>query len=150
VDIFYLIIAAAIVALPFLLSKLFSGSSRDTQVVLGASPAPKKPASPHRAPARTQGAPVETDEKADMTDFGRQKTHYPTEADGSKTQAAVQPQGIASAMQSITSMLKLARDVIPEVRRLAKQGQKIEAIKLLRERTGMGLNEAKTIVDKFG
>ena len=37
--------------------------------------------------------------------------------------------------------------VSEEVRRLARQGQAISAIKLLREESGMGLKEAKDVVD---
>ena len=148
-EIVYIVIAAIIVILPFLLSKLLSGSTRDTQVVLGATRVPRKPAASRPPSARLQDAPVVTDEKADMTGFGRHKTTYATEPDHGKAAAADQP-GIGSARLSITSMLKVAREVFPEARRLAKQGQKIEAIKLLRERTGMGLKEAKAIVDKLG
>jgi len=39
--------------------------------------------------------------------------------------------------------------VLDEVRRLADSGQKIEAIKHLREATGLGLTEAKQIVDSL-
>ncbi|WP_174399447.1 ribosomal protein L7/L12 [Mycolicibacterium sp. Dal123E01] len=35
----------------------------------------------------------------------------------------------------------------PEVLQLALQGQKIQAIKILREQTGLGLKESKDIVD---
>lgn len=37
--------------------------------------------------------------------------------------------------------------VSPEVLRLALAGQKIQAIKMLREQTGLGLRESKDIVD---
>ena len=39
--------------------------------------------------------------------------------------------------------------VSPEVMRLAADGQKIQAIKRLREETGLGLKEAKNIVDRL-
>lgn len=39
--------------------------------------------------------------------------------------------------------------VLEEVRALADSGQKIEAIKHLREATGLGLTEAKQIVDSL-
>ncbi|MCX8564056.1 ribosomal protein L7/L12 [Mycolicibacterium mucogenicum] len=39
--------------------------------------------------------------------------------------------------------------VSPEVLRLAGAGQKIQAIKRLREETGMGLKQAKDIVDRL-
>jgi len=39
--------------------------------------------------------------------------------------------------------------ILAEVRRLAGSGQKIEAIKVLRDATGLGLAEAKDIVDSL-
>ncbi|MUL79817.1 ribosomal protein L7/L12 [Mycolicibacterium sp. CBMA 226] len=39
--------------------------------------------------------------------------------------------------------------VSPEVLRLAAAGQKIQAIKRLREETGLGLKQAKDIVDRL-
>ncbi len=39
--------------------------------------------------------------------------------------------------------------VSPAVVRLAADGQKIQAIKRLREETGMGLKEAKDVVDRL-
>lgn len=37
-----------------------------------------------------------------------------------------------------------------EVRKLAQEGKKIEAIKRYREETGLGLMESKTAVDRLG
>jgi len=45
--------------------------------------------------------------------------------------------------------LEIDPAVLEEVRRLADSGQKIEAIKHLREATGLGLTEAKQIVDSL-
>jgi ribosomal protein L7/L12 len=39
--------------------------------------------------------------------------------------------------------------VLADIRKLSDSGQKIEAIKLLREATGLGLTEAKRIVDSL-
>jgi ribosomal protein L7/L12 len=39
--------------------------------------------------------------------------------------------------------------VSSEVQRLAMQGKKIQAIKLLRDQTGLGLRDAKDIVDRI-
>jgi ribosomal protein L7/L12 len=36
------------------------------------------------------------------------------------------------------------------VHRLIKQGEKMEAIKLIRDRTGLGLKEANDIADQLG
>lgn len=41
-------------------------------------------------------------------------------------------------------------DVEAEVRTLVHSGRKIQAIRLVRERTGLRLKEAKDIVDRFG
>jgi len=45
--------------------------------------------------------------------------------------------------------LEIDPAVLDEVRRLTDSGQKIEAIKHLREATGLGLTEAKEIVDSL-
>jgi ribosomal protein L7/L12 len=41
-------------------------------------------------------------------------------------------------------------DFPPEVVQLALEGNKIGAIKVLRERTGLSLGDAKTVVDSIG
>jgi ribosomal protein L7/L12 len=41
-------------------------------------------------------------------------------------------------------------DWMPEVRSLVAQGDKIHAIKVYRERTGVGLAEAKSAIDRMG
>ena len=43
--------------------------------------------------------------------------------------------------------LDYSNPLVPEIRDLAREGRKIEAIKRLRERTGLGLREAKDAVD---
>ncbi len=43
----------------------------------------------------------------------------------------------------------LAPDLEQEVRGLLGEGKKIMAIKVVRERTGLGLKEAKDLVDRF-
>ena len=45
--------------------------------------------------------------------------------------------------------LEIDAAVLDEARRLTDSGQKIEAIKHLREATGLGLTEAKQIVDSL-
>jgi hypothetical protein len=45
--------------------------------------------------------------------------------------------------------LEIDPALLDEVRRLAESGQTIEAIKRLREATGLGLTEAKQIVDSL-
>ena len=45
--------------------------------------------------------------------------------------------------------LEIDPKVLDEIRTLAESGQKIEAIKLMREATGLGLKEAKDLVDSL-
>lgn len=55
----------------------------------------------------------------------------------------------AGEEQHMAEAAQSARDLAPEVQRLVKQGQRLEAVKLIRERTGMGLKEAKELVDRL-
>lgn len=48
----------------------------------------------------------------------------------------------------LTNSSDTESDLPPEVMRAIERGRKIEAIKLLREATGMGLANAKVLVDK--
>lgn len=50
----------------------------------------------------------------------------------------------------LTRMIRLARELTPGVRRLVKEGRKPEAVKLVRERTGMDEETAQQIVDRLG
>ena len=85
----YILIAAAIVILPFVLTKLLSGKSGDTAKVIGAY-------EPAQNPAATQG------------DSG---------------------------------------DLTGQIKALLAQGNKIEAIKLARAKTGFPLEAAKDLVE---
>ena len=116
------VIGAAIVVLPFVLTRLFSGSSGDTTRVLGAEQR-AKPAGVTRGQRPGAGA-------------------KPAKAAG----APAQP---ADGLQSISSALRLSREIGPKLIELIKSGQKIEAIKLIREKTGVDLKTAKSIVDRL-
>jgi len=92
-DLTYIIIAAVIIALPFILTRLFSGGGKkDATTVLGAS-------TPRSRDAR------------------------------------------AAAESALLS---------DEVKALLARGDKIAAVKLLRDHTGLGLKEAKDVIDKLG
>ena len=54
---------------------------------------------------------------------------------------------LAKPVASYISRGGISRNTLKEVRSLATQGRKIEAIKRLREATGMSLREAKDFVD---
>lgn len=61
--------------------------------------------------------------------------------------ALVQPGYVNSEMKAKTDVIT-EESLPPEVMRAIEQGRKIEAIKLLREATGLGLANAKVLVDK--
>ncbi len=67
------------------------------------------------------------------------------EVDRLSTEAAGQ---WSSSTTSIPEPPSRSAEVSNEVEALASQGQKIAAIKLLREQTGMGLKEAKAAVER--
>src|SRR5258706_14322840 len=51
--------------------------------------------------------------------------------------------------KGLIGTIRHAQGMGDKVRRLAKNGQKIEAIKLLREETGMGLEQATDLVNRL-
>jgi ribosomal protein L7/L12 len=165
-DLTYIIIAAVIIILPFALSRLFSGSTRDAKTVLGAStPAP-------RITPVSAGGDVLSEEVKALLAHGRkieaikvvrERTGFPLEAakdmvemigkTGTAQEVAQtleRATSTAPVERTITDMLRLARELTPEVQRLIKENRKVDAIKLIHDRTGMGLKEAKTIVDRLG
>jgi ribosomal protein L7/L12 len=146
----YILIAVLIVVLPIILAKLLSGS-RDTKKVLGAEPRSKPPSVRERAAVPTAGEAVRQevgrllarDRKLDAIKLMREKSGL----------------GLKEARNAVELMEKLPASAPPPpglvatIRRaqeLVAKGQKIQAIKLIREQTGMGLKEAKDLVDRLG
>ncbi len=58
--------------------------------------------------------------------------------------------GRAGQAAAAVPLGKLPRDIDSEIRRLVAAGKSVDAIKLVRERTGLGLKEAKDLVDGLG
>ena len=77
--------------------------------------------------------------------FGRK----PTEPFGRQPPKLIPKQGATVTAEISGQELQIDAAVLDEVRRLTDSGQKIEAIKHLREATGLGLTEAKQIVDSL-
>jgi ribosomal protein L7/L12 len=77
--------------------------------------------------------------------FGRK----PIEPFGQQPPKRLPKQGGTVTAEIGGQELEIDAAVLDEVRRLADAGQKIEAIKHLREATGLGLTEAKEIVDSL-
>lgn len=57
---------------------------------------------------------------------------------------------ISACLRQSGQMIELIGGLAPEEFALARAGNKIGAIKLARERTGLGLREAKDLVDRSG
>jgi large subunit ribosomal protein L7/L12 len=164
----YILIAAAIVVLPFVLTKLLSGKSGDTTKVLGAYTPPQKPA-PKPKPKPAAAAPADygllTDQikallargnKLEAIKLTRSRTGFPLEAAKDmvetieKTGGAATAQAHAPATVDPIALIRNAKDLSQDALQLVKQGKKIDAIQLIRGRTGLGLKEAKEIVDRLG
>ena len=150
----YLLIAAVIIILPIVLSKLFSSRPRDTDRVMGADMPAPKPAAAADAP-ESLSAEVKKllaqGKKIEAIKLAREKTGFLLEA--AKDMVDTIEKGGSPARDGLTdvsSMLRMAKELSPVVGPLIAQGRKVEAIKLIRERTGMGLKEAKDIVDRLG
>jgi ribosomal protein L7/L12 len=77
--------------------------------------------------------------------FGRR----PIEPVGQRPPRMIPMDGGAVAAEIEGQELDIDPKVLDEVRRLSEAGQKIEAIKLLREATGLGLAEAKQVVESL-
>lgn len=77
--------------------------------------------------------------------FGRK----PIEPVGQQRPKVITQDGGAVAAEVEGQELDIDAAVLDECRRLSDNGQKIEAIKVLREATGLGLAEAKQIVESL-
>ena len=77
--------------------------------------------------------------------FGRK----PIEPVGQQRPKMITSEGGAVAAEIEGQELEIDPKVLDEVRQLSDAGRKIEAIKVLREATGLGLAEAKQIVESL-
>ena len=77
--------------------------------------------------------------------FGRK----PIEPVGQQRPKMITSEGGAVAAEIEGQELEIDPKVLDEIRRLSDAGRKIEAIKVLREATGLGLAEAKQIVESL-
>jgi ribosomal protein L7/L12 len=149
-DLTYLFIAAAILALPTLLTRLFSGDSGDTKIVLGLYTSARKPGSKPRSGAslreRVQ-ALIAQRRTREAVELVRSAGKLPP-AKAQEIVAAMQRAG--ATRQPASPSGQPTQEMISQARQLVAQGQKVEAIKLIRQRTGMGLKEAIALADRLG
>jgi len=148
----YILIAVLIFALPFLLTRMFSGRSNRSDEVLGAGPAKVSAAGRGRSDALSvevagllaQGG------KLEAIKLVRDKTGVPLSEARERVEKIGKDAAIVPPAPGLMETIQRAQQMSEEVRRLAARGQKIEAIKLLREKSGLGLKEAKDLVDRLG
>jgi len=163
----YILIAALIIVLPIILTKLLSGS-RDAKKVLGAEPrtARASPSALEAAKAaaldaaKAAAADAAKAAAAAKMAWGNQESKIDAikrlRDTGLTLKAAKdavetrEKNPVAAPPQGLIATIRHAQDVSDEVKKLVKQGKKIEAIKLIREQTGLGLKEAKDLVDRLG
>ena len=161
-DLAYLLLAAIIIALPFVLTKLLSGKSRDAAKVLGAyTPSTRsavKPAAAPAAEAANDAMPIEAQVKAliaqgrkiEAIKLIREANGLSLEAARDSVEAIEQHGRPTLGEMGMMSTIRLAQQLSKEVHELVASGQKVEAIKLVRDQTGLGLKESKELVDRLG
>ena len=148
----YILIAVLILALPFILTKLLSRKSRVTAIVRAAEP-PLAPApEAKRSDAlRTEVATLLAQGgKMEAIKLMRDKKGLPLAAAKEAVETICREEAIVTPAPGLMATIQRAQQMSEEVRRLAKTGRKVEAIKLLREKSGLGLKEAKDLVDRLG
>jgi ribosomal protein L7/L12 len=153
VELTYILIAAFIIVLPIVLTKLFSGKSRDTDKVLGSSAHVATP-----APAPAGAVPIEDQvkgliaqgRKIEAIKLVRETNRISLEAAKDSVEAIEQHGRSTLGEMGMMTTVRVAQELNKDVHKLVAKGQKIEAIQLVRERTGLGLKEAKEIVDRLG
>jgi ribosomal protein L7/L12 len=80
----------------------------------------------------------------------REKKGLPLAAAREAVETICREEAIVTPAPGLMATIQRAQQMSEEVQRLAATGRKIEAIKLLREKGGLGLKEAKELVDRLG
>jgi len=150
----YIILAVAILALPFILTRMLAGRSRSAGKVLGADRAgahKPAPAAGKRDALREEVTHLLAQGgKLEAIKLMREKTGMGLAEAKEAVEAVAREDSIVPPAPGLAATMQRAQEMSEEVRRLAAKGQKIEAIKLLREKSGIGLKEAKDLVDRLG
>ena len=148
----YILVAVLILALPVILTKLLSGKSRDSAVVRGAPVPASAPAAEPRRPddLRSEVASLLAQGgKLEAIKLLRDKKGLPLAAAKEAVETIGREEAVVAPAPGLMETIQRAQQTSEEVQRLALTGRKIEAIKLLREKSGLGLKEAKDLVDRI-
>ena len=147
----YILIAALIIVLPIILTRVLSGGSKDTKKVLGAEPSSPRPAAlaADAANAAVGAELTRLSQETKMEAIKRLRDTGLSLAAAKGTVETLEKNPAAARPAGLVATLRRAQEMSDEVKKLVKNGRKVEAIKLIREQTGMGLKEAKDLVDRF-
>ena len=148
----YILIAVLILALPLVLTKLFSGKTREAAVVRGPAPA-VKPAPEARRPdaLRVEVANLLAQGgKMEAIKLMREKKGLPLAAAKEAVETIGREEAVVMPAPGLMETIQRAQRISEEAQRLATTGRKVEAVKLLREKGGLGLREARDLVDRLG
>ena len=147
----YILIGVLVVALPFLLTRLLSARSRERRTVPGATPAGRQV--PSRIDGAVRGEVVRLlaqGGKMEAIKLVRDRTGLALAAAKDAVETIGRDEAIVPPARSLAATIRRAQEMSEEVQQLVAKGQKVEAIKLIRERSGLGLKEAKDLVDRLG
>ena len=173
------LLAVLIVALPFVLRRLLSGKLQEAKKALearaatlagraSATPAgaARKSVPVERAP--TQAAPlksapikvapieiqvkglIEQGKKIEAIRLVRVTSSLSLEAAKDSVDAIEQHGRPTLGEMGMMSTIRLTQELGKQVRQLVARGEKIEAIRLVRDQTGLDLREAKELVERLG
>ena len=138
----YILIAAAIIVLPFVLTRLFSGGADKARAHHG-----MKPSSDDEARALKEAELATLAATTRKVAERRAKDNAQAiAADAAEVKVDAKPIRDPGLMATIRN----AQETSQEVQKLVAKGRKVEAIKILREKSGLGLKEAKDFVDRLG
>jgi ribosomal protein L7/L12 len=148
----YIVVGAVIVVIAAIF--LFGGSRGDTKLVLGLSIGKTDELAPAGGSddltLQVQSLLVQG-RKIDAIKLLKERSGIPLEAAKTAVDAMEKLGTLGTATLSITtSTTTLSQQDSAEIQRLIRQGEKIAAIKLIRDRTGLGLKEAKDVADQIG
>lgn len=149
-----ILFGALVLVIALLLLRIFTRRMReDARIMMGASrsaPRPRAVAPRDEALAEEVRGMLAEGDKLEAIEHVRRRTGLPLEAAKQRVEEIERESAAAPAELTLTQLIRLARELTPEARRLIKAGRKTEAVALLRRKTGMDESTARKIVDRIG
>ncbi|MCC7483605.1 MAG: hypothetical protein IT529_01325 [Burkholderiales bacterium] len=151
-ELVYVLAAAVVIALPFALPRLFA-AWRTRRAAAGR---PRRAAVPLAIPGRPDGLRMEVASllsqggKLEAIRLVRERKGLPLADARIEVETIAREEAIVQPAPGLAATIQRAQEMSEQVRRLAARGRKSDAVKLLREKSGIGLKEAKDLVDRLG